>query len=241
MRAADGEQRGSGRRGRCGRAWGRVLLGALGLVMGAAFAPPVADAQNFNDRLTSILIVSDRRSAIEDTTNGLAAATQYTIARTLISPTVSVTATPAHNDRETWMRKGTTGAFTSGRTQTIALDPGQNTIQIQLRVGSSVRSTYTLLLNRRGDTILLSRDTLSLTEAGAAATYTVRLGMQPQGNVIVDVTVPAGGAVSTGSSGLGFSATSWNTAVTVTVNAPNDANAAGASFTTFQWPECLRQ
>ena len=61
-----------------------------------------------------------------------------------------------------------------------------------------------------------SRGRVSVTEEGAAATYDVRLGSRPQGNVVVQISTP---------SGLGFNATTWNTARVVTVQALTDANA----------------
>ena len=51
--------------------------------------------------------------------------------------------------------------------------------------------------------------------------------MRPQGAVRVEVTLPAGSPVSRIAFGLAFTAGNWNTAQTVTVDAPDDTNAAG--------------
>ena len=70
----------------------------------------------------------------------------------------------------------------------------------------------------------VTRD-LSVTEQGAAATYSVQLGQRPQGGVNVQIQAPAG--ISTNPSGMVFNASNWNTARTVTVRALDDANTAG--------------
>ena len=70
----------------------------------------------------------------------------------------------------------------------------------------------------------MTRD-LSVTEQGAAATYSVQLGQRPQGGVNVQIQAPAG--ISTNPSGMVFNASNWNTARTVTVRALDDANTAG--------------
>ena len=59
---------------------------------------------------------------------------------------------------------------------------------------------------------------LSITEEGAAATYNVQLGQQPQGAVRIQIETP---------SGMIFNASNWNTARVVTVEARDDANVVG--------------
>ncbi len=66
---------------------------------------------------------------------------------------------------------------------------------------------------------------LSVTEQGAAATYSVQLGQRPQGPVNVQIQAPAG--ISTNPSGMIFNTSNWNTARTVTVRALDDANVVG--------------
>ena len=66
---------------------------------------------------------------------------------------------------------------------------------------------------------------LSVTEQGAAATYSVQLGQRPQGPVNVQIQAPAG--ISTNPSGVIFNTSNWNTARTVTVRALDDANVVG--------------
>ena len=70
----------------------------------------------------------------------------------------------------------------------------------------------------------VTRD-LSVTEQGAAATYSVQLGQRPQGPVNVQIQTPAG--ISTNPSGVIFNTSNWNTARTVTVRALDDANVVG--------------
>ena len=79
-------------------------------------------------------------------------------------------------------------------------------------------------------------DRLATTEAGATATFTVKLASKPAGNVVLDVastdttegTVDTD-AVTNGAQGtLTFTATSWNTHQTVTLTGVNDADADGS-------------
>ena len=78
--------------------------------------------------------------------------------------------------------------------------------------------------------VLDPAESLSVTE-GATATYTVRLGAQPAGNVSVAVTAEAGSNVTLGGVPLTFTTGDWSTAQTVTVTGGDDTDAANDDVT----------
>ena len=71
---------------------------------------------------------------------------------------------------------------------------------------------------------------LSLTEGGAAGTYTLVLDTQPTGTVTITLTSDDTGAVTVNSP-LTFDATDWNTMKTVTVTVVDDADATDEDVT----------
>ena len=73
--------------------------------------------------------------------------------------------------------------------------------------------------------------TVALTEGGAAGTYTIVLDTQPSAAVTVALSSSDTGAVTVSPASLSFSASTWNTAQTVTVTAVADGNAADESVT----------
>ncbi len=86
--------------------------------------------------------------------------------------------------------------------------------------------------------VAVSRTTLTLTEGGSDGTYTVVLGGQPTGNVVVTVTSTDANVatvdteVATGlQNTLTFTPTSWNTARTVTVSPQDDDDAVDGTAT----------
>lgn len=82
---------------------------------------------------------------------------------------------------------------------------------------------------------LLSQSTLAITEEGTGA-YSARLDRPPTGNVRIRAT-RSGGVIGVRTPGvswaadlsLNFTTSTWNTAQTVKVNAPHDANTVDAS------------
>ena len=73
--------------------------------------------------------------------------------------------------------------------------------------------------------------TVALTEGGAVGTYTIVLDTQPSAAVTVALASSDTGAVTVSPASLMFSASTWNTAQTVTVTAVADGNAADESVT----------
>ena len=71
--------------------------------------------------------------------------------------------------------------------------------------------------------VILTPTTLTVNE-GSTADYTVELSVQPTADVTVDIT--GGGDVSVNPTSLTFTATTWDTAQTVTVTAAQDTDAA---------------
>ena len=72
--------------------------------------------------------------------------------------------------------------------------------------------------------VTISRTTLTIME-GSSDSYTVVLNTQPNGNVTITVSGHAGTDASLDKTTLTFSATTWNTAQTVTVTAAEDSDA----------------
>ena len=83
--------------------------------------------------------------------------------------------------------------------------------------------------------LVVAPSTLALTEAGAAGTFTVKLGGAPDAGRTVTVAVASGdaGAVTASPSSLTFTSTSsnWNTSQTVTVTPVQDADPSDESVT----------
>ena len=67
--------------------------------------------------------------------------------------------------------------------------------------------------------------------SGASDTYTVVLGTQPSGTVVITVTNPDSGALTVTPSTRTFTTSNWNTPQTVTVRPVNDADADSESVT----------
>ena len=84
--------------------------------------------------------------------------------------------------------------------------------------------------------VAVSPTSLSLTEGGGSGSYTVRLGGQPAGNVVVTATSDdAAATIDTDATpltrALTFTTTNWNTAQTVTVAPADDDDAVDESVT----------
>ena len=75
--------------------------------------------------------------------------------------------------------------------------------------------------------IVLSRSAVTVTEGDTSgAGYTIRLRSEPTGTVTVSIEPPAGTDVRTDAASYGFTPTSWDTPLTVTVTAVHDDDAA---------------
>ena len=79
--------------------------------------------------------------------------------------------------------------------------------------------------------ITLSVSTVSLSEGGAAGTYTVRLASQPSAGVTVAVTSAKETAVTVNPASLSFTTTNWDDPQTVTLTPVNDADKQDESVT----------
>lgn len=77
-------------------------------------------------------------------------------------------------------------------------------------------------------TIIASTSSVSMTEGGIA-TFTVRLGAQPQATTAVAVTSADAGAVTVSPSSLSFTTANWATSQTVTVTGVDDLDMAAES------------
>ncbi len=187
-------------------------------------------------------------------TEGGAAVTYTVVLNTQPTADVTVTVTSADTGAVTVdTDPGTTGdqstlTFTSSNwntTQTVTLsavtdaDAEDETVAITNApsgggYGTSEDADYTARVtdnDTRG--LTLSPDNDTLTEGGAAVTYTVVLNTQPTADVTVRVTSADTGAVTVdtdpGTTGdqstLTFTSSNWNTTQTVTLSAVTDADA----------------
>ena len=91
--------------------------------------------------------------------------------------------------------------------------------------GLTVGTATLTITDDDGKGIVLSQSTVNVTE-GADASYTVALATQPTGPVTVRVSVTGNSDVTVTPNSVEFTASSWNTPKTVTVNATHDGNAA---------------
>ena len=89
-------------------------------------------------------------------------------------------------------------------------------------LGLSVDSVAVTVSDNDAAGVSVSTSTLSVIEGGSG-TYTVRLAFQPTASVTVNVT--GGGDVTVNPTALAYSATTWDTAQTVTVTAAEDLDA----------------
>ena len=91
--------------------------------------------------------------------------------------------------------------------------------------GLTVGTATLTIADDDGKGIMLSQSTVSVTE-GEDASYTVALATQPTGPVTVQVSVTGSNDVTVTPNSVEFTASSWNTPKTVTINAGHDADAA---------------
>ena len=91
--------------------------------------------------------------------------------------------------------------------------------------GLTVGTATLTIADDDGKGIMLSQSTVNVTE-GTSASYTVALATQPTGPVTVQVRVTGSNDVTVTPNSVEFTASSWNTPKTVTINAGHDADAA---------------
>ena len=91
--------------------------------------------------------------------------------------------------------------------------------------GLTVGTATLTIADNDGKGIMLSQSTVNVTE-GADTSYTVALATQPTGPVTVQVSVTGSNDVTVTPNSVEFTASSWNTPKTVTINAGHDADAA---------------
>ncbi len=167
------------------------------------------------------------------------------------SGNVTVTSTAGTGDTNVTVAAGANLTFTTGNwqtPQTVTLAAAQDTDTTNgtrsITVASSGLPSVTVTATEADDdpaqqqAVLLSATTLSVPEGGCAS-VTVRLGIQPSGNVTV-TTIPGTGdgdiIVQSGAS-LAFTSANWSTPQTVTICAAEDADSANGTRTvTFTAP-----
>ena len=159
-----------------------------------------------------------------------ATAANFTLTTNLPGLRVASLATVSAGDTSATLTLGYSGGFNTVRTLAVRVADSAHTL-----AGALTTPTVNIVPT---PSVAVSRSSLTLTEGGSDGTYTVVLGGQPTGNVVVTVTSTDANVatvdteVATGlQNTLTFTPTNWNTARTVTVSPQDDDDAVDGTAT----------
>ena len=158
--------------------------------------------------------------------------TNYTAMVGQSTESVTVVATPTDANATVASTPRDEIRFTRGFQ--ISVDTGLNDIQLTVTAEDSTEMDYglTVIRNPSDDPAGVEVDATELSiDEGEAGTYTVVLAAEPVALVTIGVGVTSDDGVTAGPAQLTFSTTNWNTAQTVQVTAPADADAVDGSAT----------
>ena len=158
--------------------------------------------------------------------------TNYTAMVGQSTESVTVVATPTDANATVASTPRDEIRFTRGFQ--ISVDTGLNDIQLTVTAEDSTEMDYglTVIRNPSDDPAGVEVDATELSiDEGEAGTYTVVLAAEPVALVTIGVGVTSDDGVTAGPAQLTFSTTNWNTAQTVQVAAPADADAVDGSAT----------
>ncbi|MEZ6125269.1 MAG: Calx-beta domain-containing protein [Planctomycetaceae bacterium] len=116
-------------------------------------------------------------------------------------------------------------------TETVNLTLGTVTAVGDVSLEETQESAGILLLNDDLNAIDVSPATVTVSENGTTATFSVRLKAQPTANVVVQVNSSDVGEAAVSTATLTFTPANWNVAQTVTVTGIDDAVVDGAQNT----------
>lgn len=93
--------------------------------------------------------------------------------------------------------------------------------------GNTLTEDFSVKVTAQEPAILLSKDTISVSETGTTDSFTVALNAQPTSNVVVQLASSDTGEATVSSNILNFTPDNWHIAQTVTVTGVDDVNVDG--------------